>query len=137
MGKGNPRNQMIPPLLLKHKMHMRRPPRMSLQQLQQLSNRPIVGNRVRYRHNCLEPKHALLVAIHHTSPIGPLSIAVLDVIMPCTIRLPNVNLHALNWVPAHVFYGAENETRLPFGVVRHQVPVGYGFCFVGVEGAED
>ena len=27
--------------------------------------------------------------------------------------------------------------RLAFRVARHKLAVGYGFCFVGVEGAED
>lgn len=57
---------MIPSLLLKHEMHMSRPPRMPLQQFQQLPHWPIMGDGVADWYNCLEPELAIFVARHDT-----------------------------------------------------------------------
>ena len=108
---------MIPTLLLKHKMHMGRSPRMSLQKLQQLPHGPIMWNWIRHRHNRLKPENSLLITIHHASPIGALPITVLHIVMAGAIRLPDVNLHSFNRISFYILDCAKNETWFAFGIV--------------------
>lgn len=128
---------MVPSRLLKHEMHVCRPPRMSLQQLQELSHWPIMRNRVRHRNNSLEPKHTILVTPHHTSAIWSIPHRMLYVIMSCTICLPDIDLHAFNRVPLHVFDGAEYETGIALRIVRHVVSMLHILRFMSVEWTED
>lgn len=127
------RYQMIPPRLLKHKMHMCRPPRMSLQQLQQLSHRPIMRNRVWHRNNSIEPKYTVFITLHHTSAIWSLPICVLHVVMSCAICLPDIDLHTLNRISVHVLHGADYQTGLAFRIMRHVIAICHIFCFMSVE----
>ena len=92
---------------------------MSLQQLQQLPNRPIVRNRIRNRDNSLEPKYTIRITPHHTSAIRTLPVRVLDIIMSRAIRLPDIDLNALNRIPLLILDCADNETGLAFFVVGH------------------
>jgi hypothetical protein len=110
---------------------------MSLQQLKQLPHRPIMRNRIWHWHNSLEPEDPVLVAIHNTSTIRSLSIRMLNIVMSRTVRLPDINLHTLNWVPINILYCAEYEAGLSFGVVGHQLAIGDRLCFVGMEGPKD
>lgn len=114
---GNPRNQVIPTLLFKHKMHVGRPPWMSLQKLQQLPYWPVVRNWVRHGHNRLEPKNSLLVTVHHAPPIRALPITMLHIVMTGAIRFPDINLHPFNRVSFYVLDCAENETWFALGIV--------------------
>ncbi len=80
-GRGDARNQMIPPLLCKHEMHVRRPPRMAMQLLQQLPDRPIMRDGIADGRNRLEPKDALFVGLHDSSSVGRLAVCVLHVVV--------------------------------------------------------
>jgi hypothetical protein len=133
----NLRDQMIPALLFKHEMHMSRPPRMPLQQSQQLAHRPIMRNRIWHRHDGLEPESSLLVSSHHTSPIHALSLVLLHIIMTCAVRLPDIDLNVRDGVPSDILDAAEDQAWLAGWVAGHQFPVSYRRCFVGVEGAEN
>ena len=117
--QGNPRNQVIKPLLFKHKVHMTRPHGMSTQSLQQLSHRPVVGNRVWHRDNGFEPEQTLAVALEDAPAVGPIAIGVLDIVFPTRIRLPDVNLHALDRLALDVLHRAEHQQRLCVFIVRH------------------
>jgi hypothetical protein len=102
---------MIPPLFLKHKMHVRRSPTMSAQHCQELSHRPIVWDGIRNRHDCFKPKDPVLIASHHTSPIWAFQPSVLDIIMTRGISLPDIYLDIGDGIAGSVFDGTENQTR--------------------------
>lgn len=137
-GQGeNLRDQLIPTLLLKHEVNMRRPPRMSPQPLQQLPHRPIMRDWVAHRLQPLEPEPAFLIT-QHDAPLARLvPVAVLDVIMPAAVRLPDINLDALNGVPSRVSDGTNGKHRLTRRVGGHRGAVLEEGRIVGVEGAED
>lgn len=79
MGR-NLRDQMIIPFLLKHKMHMCRPIPMAFELLQQLPNRPVVGDGIRHGDDSLEPEHALRIARHDRALIGPFAPGILYIV---------------------------------------------------------
>ncbi len=106
------RNQVIPALFLKHEVHMRWPPRMSPQELQQLPYWPVVRNRVRHRDNSLEPKHSMLVALHHAPPIWAVTDRMLHIIVACGIRFPDIDLHAWDRVSGNILDRAEDQAWL-------------------------
>jgi hypothetical protein len=135
--RGNARDQMIPPLLLEHKMHMRRPPGMAMQLLQQLADRPIVRNRITNGPDGLEPKGTFLIRLHDRSAVGRVALGALHVIVPRRIRLPDVDFHAGDGVSGRVSDGAEDETGRSGGVGGDVLPGGDGRGVVGVEGPED
>jgi len=110
---------------------------MPFQQLQQLPDWPIMRNRVWHRHNRLEPKHTLFIAVHHASSIGALAIAVLYVIMAGAVCLPDIDLDPFDRVSLNVFNGTDNETWLAFGIMGNQLAVRDCLCFMRVEGSED
>ena len=128
---------MIKPLLLKHKMHMTRPPRMSAQPPQHLAHRPIIRDTIRHRHNRLEPKHTLLITMHHSPLIRPLSTRILHIIEALAVRFPNIDLDVFDWFAVCVFDVAEDEAGFAVGVVGDDAAVWCDLGFVGVEGAED
>jgi hypothetical protein len=94
-------------------------------------------NWIRHWNDSFEPEDSVLVAIHNTSAIRSLPIRVLNIVVPGTVRLPDINLDTLNWVPIHILYCAKNETGLAFGIVGHQLAVRDCIRFMGVEGPED
>ena len=61
----------------------------------------------------------------------------LNIVMASTIRLPDINLHALNWDPIDILYCAEYEAGLSFGIVGHQLAIRDCLRFVGMEWPED
>ena len=127
---------MIPPLLLKHKVHMRRPPRVPAQLPQQLAHGPVVRDGVAHGLEALEPEAPRLVA-HHDAPLArALALGVLHVVVPRAVRLPNVHLDAGHRLPSHVLDRAHGQHRLPGRVRRHGAPVGQHRGVVRVEGPE-
>lgn len=128
---------MIPTLLLEHKMHVRRPPRMSFQELEQLSYWPIMRNRIADRHDRVEPESAFLIARHDTAPIGAIVLRILYIVVPAAVRLPDVDFDALDRRPGRVFDGAEHKAGLAFGVRRDVAAGGDDLGFVAVEWPED
>lgn len=114
---------MIPPLLLKHKVHMRRPPRMPAQLPEQLAHRPVVRDSITDGLEALEPKPPVLVA-HHDAPLArALAPLVLHVVVPRAVRLPNVHLDAGHRSPPRVLNCAHGQHRLPRRVRRHGAAV--------------
>ena len=128
---------MVKSLLFEHEMHMSWSHRMSPQLREQLPHRPIMRNRIRYWDNRFEPEDSLLIARHNTPAVWPLPIRVLDIIFTSRIRLPDIDLCALDRLAVDVFDGAEHEKRFSCIVFGHQVAVGHVFRLVGVEGTQD
>lgn len=110
---------------------------MPLQQLQQLAHGPIMRDRIRHRHYCLEPKQPLLITLHDSPLIWPFSSGVLHIVEAFAVRLPDVDLDALDWLAVCVFDGTEDEAGLAVGIVGDCGAVGLGEGFMGVEGAEN
>ena len=107
----NLRDQMIPPVFLKHKMQMRWSPAMASQLFEQLSHGSVVGNGVADGFNTLEPEEALFVAEHDATLAGSLLVAsrVLYVVVATAVRLPNVDLDVADRLARDVFHGADAE----------------------------
>lgn len=131
------RDEMIVAWLLEHKVHVTWSHRMTSQLLQQLADRPVVGNRVRHGYNTPEPKHSVFIALHDASPVGAISFRMLHVVHARAVRLPDVDLDSFDRLSLHVFKGAEHEEGLAIRVMCHQVAVRHIFCFMGMERAED
>lgn len=106
---------------------------MAFKQLQKLTNRPVVRDRIRNRYNGLEPKCACRIAFHNTPTIRAVSFVVLNIVMTCRVRLPYINSDSFDWVSLHVFHSTNNYAWLAFGVGRQSFAIGYCFCVVGVE----
>ena len=110
---------MIKPFLLKHKMHMAWSPTMPPKPFQQLPHRPIVRDRIRHRHNRLEPKQALLIAQHNCPAVRLVApVLVLHVILSVAVCFPDVNLDAGQGRARGGFHGAQDEQRRAGGVGR-------------------
>jgi len=89
------RDQVIETFLFKHKVHVAWPPAMSAQLLQQLADRPIIGDRIGHRHNCLEPEDSVLVTHEYRSAVGIVApVLILYVILALAVGLPDINLDA-------------------------------------------
>jgi hypothetical protein len=97
------RDQMIPPLLLKHEMQMCRPPGVSPQLREQLPNGPIMRNGIADGQDTLEPEPAISAA-DHDAPLGRLAaVGMLHIVMARAVRLPYVDLDPLDGVAFRVF----------------------------------
>ena len=107
---------MVPPLLLKHKMHVSRPPRMPIQNFEQLAYRAIVWYRIANRYNGFEPEHTRLITRHNTAAIRAIAFCVLYVVMPAAVGLPDINLNAFDRRSGWILNTAEYETGLAFGI---------------------
>jgi hypothetical protein len=103
---------MVVALLLKHEMHMRRPPWMPMHFFQQCTYRPIMRNRIGHRHNRLEPEISLRIAVHNTSSVWPLVVGMLHVIVARRISFPDVDLAAFDGLAGRVLERAEHEAGL-------------------------
>jgi hypothetical protein len=110
---------------------------MPLQHDQQLPHGPIMRNRIRHRHNGLEPKYPLLITRHHRPLIRSYSTRVLHIIESFTIRLPDIDLYALDRTALRVLDSAEDKAGFAVGVMGNDGAVGGCFGFVRVEGSED
>lgn len=108
-----------------------------MQPFQQSPHRPIVRNRIRHRHNSFEPEYTLCVATHDASSIRPVMAGVLDVVVPCRVSFPDVDLAAFDRLAGRVLECAEDETWLAGGVGRDGRAIRQVLGFVGVEGSED
>jgi hypothetical protein len=131
------RDKMVKARLLHHEVHMTWPVAMPLQHFQQLPNWPIIRNRIRHWHDCFEPEHSFLIAMHHSSLIRLLAAFVLHIVLSITVRFPDVDFHSFYWLSFCVFDGADDETWLALGVVCDLGAVGFGDGVVGVEWSED
>jgi hypothetical protein len=100
---------MIKPWLLKHKMHMTRPPRMPSQLAQHKPYRPVIRNAIRHRHNRLEPEHALFVTPHDTPAIRLITAValVLHIVRAFAVRFPNVDFDVLYGFAVRRLHSAE------------------------------
>ena len=123
--------------LLEHEVHVRRPPRMPAQGLQQRPDRPVVRDRICHGHDGLEPEDALGVAGHDAAAVGPGVVGVLHVVVARGVGLPDVDLAAGDGVAGRVFEGAEHEARLAGGVGGDGGAIGQVLGFVRVEGPQD
>ncbi|EDN05732.1 conserved hypothetical protein [Histoplasma mississippiense (nom. inval.)] len=131
-------------------MHMRRPIRVPPHLAQKPPDGSIVRNRIRHGLDGPEPKPAPRVRIHHPAPIHgpspglplplplPLSLParILHIIVPATVRLPDIDPDALQRAARQVAHAADNQQRLAGSVAREQAAIGDGGCVVRVERAE-
>ena len=90
-------------------------------------------NWIRHRHDCFEPEDALIIATHHRSTIGLLSISMLHVVTAGAISLPNVDLYPTDWVAIGVFNCTEHETRFALRIVGYQSPISLCMSVVRME----
>lgn len=111
------RDQMIIPGLLEHEVHMTRPVRMPLQQLEQLANRPIMRDRIRHWNDGLEPKDTLLVALHHTASVWSIAILVLYIVLSIAIGLPDIDLDSFDRFALCILDIAEHKTWLALWIM--------------------
>lgn len=116
---------------------MTRPITMPLQLYEQLAHGSIVRNRIRHRHDRLEPEQPLLVTVHHRPLIWPFSSGILYIVETFAVCLPDIDLDTFDGLALGIFDGAEDEAGFAVGVVCYLGTVWRDFCFVGVEGSED
>jgi hypothetical protein len=116
---------------------MTRPVTVPLQLLQQLTNRPIIRDRVRNRYNRLEPENPLSVAVHHSPLVRLLAAFILHIVLAVAVGFPDVDFYPFDGLAFSVFDRADYEAGLAVGVVGDLGAVGLGDGVVGVEGAED
>lgn len=135
LGRTGLRDEVIVALFLKHEMHVAGAKRVSFQKLEQLPHRSIMRDRIRHGHNGLEPKHTLAVALHDRTTVWTGPFCVLHVVEALAVRLPDVDLDALDCLARRVFYCAEDQTGFPVRVVGDCAAVLLVFRLVGVEGA--
>lgn len=110
---------------------------MPLEVLQQLSHRPVVGNRVRNRHDRIEPEVSIIVAGDDGPPVWAITTSVLHVVEALGVRLPDIDFGALQGVSGLVANSAENETGLAIGVARDRPTVVNMVGIMCVEGSQD
>ena len=106
---------------------------MSLECLEELAHCTIVWDWIWHWFRGLEPEDSLIIAVHHASSIRAISIRVLYIVMPRRIRLPDINLHTLNWVALPIFDRTNHQARLSLRIMAETLPVGHVLGFVGVE----
>lgn len=108
------------------------------QAIEQLADGAVVRDGIADGLNGLEPKDALVVALHDAALRGPALIAplVLHVIVPAAVRLPNVNLDAPDGLAVRVADHAYAQHGLALGVRRHGAAIGHGGGVVRVEGTQ-
>lgn len=94
-------------------------------------------NRIRHRHNSLEPKDTLFITLHYRSPIRLRSLRILHVVEALGVSLPDIDFHAADSFAACVFDGAEHETGFSVWVMRDCASVGLVLGVGGVERAKD
>lgn len=132
----NLRDQMIPALLLKHEVHMCRPPAVPTQQLQQLPDGPVVRDRIADRLDSLEPESSILVG-HHDTPLRRLvALRVLNVVVPAAVGLPDIDLDTLDRVASGVLYRTQCQHGLALWVGCHARAIGERGGVVCVKGPQ-
>lgn len=90
---------------------------MPAQLLQQLPHRPIIRDRIRHRHNRIEPKHALGISVNHRAPIRLVApVLVLHIVLAVAVRFPHVNFDAADCSARRGFHGAQHEKWVAVGV---------------------
>ena len=94
-------------------------------------------NGIRNWHNGIEPEVALLVTRHDSSAVRSGALLVLHVVEAFAVRLPNVNLDALDRLPGCVLYCADDETSLSVWIVGDGAAVWFILGFVSVERTQD
>lgn len=92
---------------------------MPLEVVQQLPHRPVVGDRIRNRHDRIEPKVPIIVAGYDGPPVWAITTSVLHVVEALGVRLPDIHFGALQGISGLVTYGTENEAGLAIGVARY------------------
>jgi hypothetical protein len=141
VGRGHWRHsryQMIEPFFLKHKVHVTRSPAVSPQLSQQLAHRPVMWNGIWYRHDGMEPENAVFVAMYDGPAIclTP-SVVVLHIVLAVAVRLPDIDLDALDRLARRRLDGTEHEKRLSIRVGRDREAVLISGGIVGMERAKD
>lgn len=131
----NLRDQFVQARLVKHKVQMRRPPAVPAEAVEQLADGPVVRDGVADGLDGLEPEDAVGVALHDAALAGALVVAVivLHVVVSAGVRLPDVDLDALDRAALRVLDGAHAQHRLALGVLGHGAAVGHGRRVVRVE----
>lgn len=128
---------MVPTLLLKHEVEMRRPPAVASQLREELSDGAVMGNGVADGLDAFKPEHALFVRDHDAALAGLVPALVLNVVVAAAIRLPDVDLDAGDRVTVAVLNSAQAEERLSLRVVGHLGAIAQRGGIVGVERSEN
>ena len=128
---------MIPSLLLEHEVHMRRPPWVAPEELEQLPDWPVVRDWVADGRDSVEPEPALVVGHEYCAPVRSVALRVLDVVVAGRVGLPDIHLDAGDGPALRVSYGAGDHARLSLGVLRNRASRVDDFGLVGMKGSED
>lgn len=132
------RDQVIEPGFFKHEMHVAWPPAVSAQFLQQLANRPVVGDGIGYGHDALEPKYAVLVAFYDSTSVCFISpVFILHIVFALAVCFPHIDFDVGYGVAGCGLDGAKDEERCTSGVGRDGAAIGVCGRVMGVEGPED
>jgi len=86
-------------------MHVARTVWMTLELLEQLTDWSVMRNGIWHRYDSLEPEDALVITLHDSSAIGTISFCVLDVVEAFAVRLPDIDLDIVDWLPGCVLDG--------------------------------
>ena len=108
-----------------------------MQSFQQSPHRPVMWNRVRHRHNRLEPEYAVGVATHDAPSVGPIVVSMLHVVVAGRVGFPDVDFAAFYGLAGRVLEGAEHETWLASCVGGDGGAVWKILGFVSVKRAKD
>lgn len=132
------RHQVVEARFLKHEVHVTRPPAVPPQLRQQLAHRPVVRDGVGHGDDSVEPEDTLLVAVYHGAPVGLVAaVVVLHIVLAVAVRLPDVDLDALDRLARGALDGAKHEQRVAVGIGGDGEAVLVRGRVVRVEGAED
>ena len=111
------RDQVVVARLLEHEMHVAGTIRVTLELLEELTDRSIVRDGVWHWHNGLEPEDTLIVTLHDSSAIRTIPFCILDIVKALAVCLPDINLDVVDWLSGSVFDGTQNKARLAIRIV--------------------
>jgi len=97
-------------------MHVTRSVRMSVQLLEHLSYRAVVGDRVRHRPDRLKPEIAVLVRPQDAPTIRVCPLRVLRIVVAGLVRLPDIDRCADDRAALCVLESASDKTHLALAV---------------------
>lgn len=110
---------------------------MAIQTFQELSNRPIVGNRIGHWNNGIKVYDAILVTCDNRATVRLFSVGILYIVETFGIGFPNVNGDARDRSPTCIFNGANSKKRLAVRIIGDLVAVSHIVRIGCVEGTQN